>query len=131
MSNPKRKSPHDLHPMHPKKPKSTPQNTHTPAPHYLQTQSQTQMQTQTETQKQYPSDEDFRVAWTWGQVDPIGTTRGEIPLTRAEAWRFREWRWSNDSREVMFRRGYGVGEQVVDMEVQSPCGGQVAWWGVS
>lgn len=41
------------------------------------------------------SDESFRVSEssTWGQVDPIGITNGEIPLTPEEARRMKEWRW--------------------------------------
>lgn len=43
--------------------------------------------------KMYPSDEDFRVTSSWGQVDPIGITNAQIPITSAETIRLRGWYW--------------------------------------
>ncbi|KAI8931834.1 hypothetical protein NX059_011470 [Plenodomus lindquistii] len=50
--------------------------------------------------KEYPSDEDFRVNSTWGQVDPVGVTNGEIPFTTAEAWRMESWSWVRENEAM-------------------------------
>lgn len=46
------------------------------------------------TPKKKLTDEDFRVTSTWGQVDPIGITTAQLPLTTFEARRLWEWSWS-------------------------------------
>lgn len=78
-------------------------------------------------QKKYLGDEDFRVVSTWGQVDPIGVTRGKIPFTPTEASRFTEWKWvwgRDEGKGCDCRSSGGCegGEGVV-----SPMGGMPFW----
>lgn len=60
------------------------------------------------------SDEDFRIPNCWGQVDPVGITQAQIPLSNAEAFRMRGWFWGGVQRDGVERDAWG--------EVESPRG---------